>query len=70
MNKKSTYMDDLQILLILSFADTKPTIMFIIFWDFLWLIKFSFHRKWNKASLLKIHWYIRVASQVAKQLKT
>ena len=31
MNKKSTYMDDLQILLILSFADTKPTIMFIIF---------------------------------------
>ena len=35
----------------------ETTIMFIIFWDFFWLSKFSFHHKWN--------WYIRVASEVA-----
>ena len=32
--------------------------------------KFSFHHKWNKASLLVINWYIRVASPVDAWLKT
>ena len=37
------------------------------FWCF---TKFSFHHKWNEAWLLVINWYIRVASRVAKLLKT
>ena len=40
---------------------------FEAFWCF---TKFSYHRKSNDVRLLLIKWYIPVASQVAKQLKT
>ena len=47
-----------------------PTIMFIIFWDFWWLSKFSVHHKRNKAWLLLINWYIQVVSRVSEWLKS
>ena len=45
----------------------EPTIAFIIFWNF--LIVFWYH-KWNKASLLVIKWYLRIASRVVERLET
>ena len=35
----------------------------------LWLTKFYFHYKWNKAWLLVLTWFIRIASRVTKRLK-
>ena len=48
----------------------ESTTIFINSENFWWLSKFSFHHKWNKAWLLVINWYIRVASGVAICLKT
>ena len=47
-----------------------PTIMFIIFWDFLMVEQISSHHRWNEARLLVKNWYVWSASQVTKRLKT
>ena len=37
-----------------NLALTRPTVMFIIFWDFPMFYTFSFHHKWNDGQLLLI----------------
>ena len=65
INKINPYWKSPQYFIWKSYNDVR-NILRLMFWR---LSKFSLHGKWNKAWLLAINWYTRVASQVADRLK-